>query len=78
MADIGFEATTAGQFALRMARVRRLVVGSQRLQNMTVALTAGDPPERIGDGLLPTALFKSLYVNNHEGFVVFNPRPRKR
>jgi hypothetical protein len=27
-----------------------------------------------GDGLLPTSLFHSFYVNNRENFVVFNPR----
>lgn len=29
------------------------------------------------DGLLPTALFGSLYVNNQERFVVFNPRVKR-
>ena len=32
---------------------------------------------RAEDGLLPTALFRALYVNNREGFVVFNPKFEK-
>jgi hypothetical protein len=31
----------------------------------------------MGDGLLPTILFRAVYVNNRDGFVVFNPRTRK-
>jgi hypothetical protein len=44
---------------------------------LTAALPATEPAERIGDGLLPTALFQTLYVNNRDGFVVFNPRMKK-
>jgi hypothetical protein len=48
-----------------------------QFHDIAVGLAAADPAERIGDGLLPTAFFNSLYVNNHNGFVVFNPRVKK-
>ncbi len=71
------EMTSSGQVGVRIAQVHELMVGSERFNDITVALPAADPAERIGDGLLPTAFFRSLYVNNQSGFVVFNPRPKK-
>ena len=71
------EATSAGQVELHVGVVRALTVGSQQFHDITVALSASEPAERIGDGLLPTVLFHALYVNNHDGFVVLNPQPRK-
>jgi len=43
---------------------------------VTAALLAKEPGERIGDGMLPTALFQALYINNRQGFVVFSPQVR--
>jgi hypothetical protein len=60
----------------RTGRIRELTVGSTLLRNLAVALppaAAGDN-ERTVDGLLPMALFHTLYVNNREAFIVFNPR----
>jgi predicted aspartyl protease len=76
--ESGLETTSSGQVGLQVARVRELVVGSEQFHDMEVALPAADPAERIGDGLLPTAFFHALYVNNHDGFVIFNPRVRKK
>jgi predicted aspartyl protease len=76
--ESGLETTSTGQVGLEVARVRELVVGSEQFHDMEVALPAADPAERIGDGLLPTAFFHALYVNNHDGFVIFNPRARKK
>jgi predicted aspartyl protease len=76
--ESGLETTSSGQVGLQVARVRELVVGSEQFHDMEVALPAADPAERIGDGLLPTAFFHALYVNNHDGFVIFNPRARKK
>ncbi len=73
----GVELTSNGQVGLQVGRVHMLTVGSHQFRDIAVALTTVQPRERIGDGLLPTALFQSLYVNNREGFVVFNPRLRK-
>jgi aspartyl protease len=71
------DVTSSGRVELKVGRIRMLKVGSQEFHDLTVALTASEPAARIGDGLLPTALFKSLYVNNQKGFVMFNPRPKK-
>jgi predicted aspartyl protease len=71
------EATSSGQVGLQVGRVHVLTVGSQEFHDVTVALAAAEPAERIGDGLLPTALFQSLYINNRESFVVFNPRQKR-
>ncbi len=69
--------TSSGNVSLGVGRVRKLMVGSEQFDNVAVSLSAAEPVETIGDGLLPTALFDALYVNNREGFVVFNPRHRK-
>jgi predicted aspartyl protease len=69
-------ATVNGHMDLKSGRIRTLKIGSQQFHDLVVAMPAAELPE-IGDGLLPTTLFKSLYVNNHEGFVIFNPQPRK-
>jgi predicted aspartyl protease len=71
------EVTTGGSVNLRIGQVQRLEVGSAQLHDVPVILSAAQPGEPIGDGLLPTALFQSIYVNNREGFVVFNPRTGK-
>ena len=73
----GLEVTSSGQVGLKVGRVHVLTIGSQQFHDIAVALPASEPAERIGDGLLPTDLFQALYVNNREGFVVFNPRDRK-
>jgi hypothetical protein len=70
----GIVTTSSGLVRLQVGRVHALTIGSQQFHDITVALAASAPAERIGDGLLPTVLFQSLYVNNREGFVVFNPR----
>jgi hypothetical protein len=71
------EVTTGGSVALRTGRIRTLAVGGERFHDVAAVLAATDPAEPIGDGLLPTMLFETLYVNNRGGFVVFNPRVRK-
>lgn len=73
------EVTGSGQVGVQAGRVRVLTVGSQQFRDIAVALPPSEPAdaERVEDGLLPTALFQALYVNNRQSFVVFNPRPRK-
>jgi predicted aspartyl protease len=66
-----------GHVDLKVGRIRALKIGSQQFHDLVVALPSTELTPEIGDGLLPTALFKTLYVNNHEGFVMFNPQPRK-
>jgi predicted aspartyl protease len=74
----GVAATSGGQVGMQVGRLDRLKVGSQRFQDIPVALSSLDSIDRYGDGLLPTALFHVLYVNNRESFVVFNPKARKK
>lgn len=71
--------TSSGQVGLQAGRVHALTIGSLQFHDITVALPAAQPEdgERLEDGLLPTALFSCLYVNNRESFVVFNPRVKK-
>ena len=71
------EATSSGHIGLRVGTIQTLTVGSQEFRNISVAVTASEATEQIGDGLLPMALFRVLYINNREGFVVFNLRARK-
>ena len=73
------EVTNNGEVGLLVGRVHELTVGSQRFHDIAVVLQPAGAAdgERTEDGLLPTALFRSLYVNNREGFVVFNPRAVK-
>jgi predicted aspartyl protease len=57
------------------SRLKSLTVGTEQFRNVTVALptdvAAGG--ERAEDGSLPAALFHAIYINNREGFVMFNP-----
>jgi predicted aspartyl protease len=69
---------SGGQVEMQAGKVNVLMVGSAKLRQVAALLPDADPGVPIGDGLLPTILFRALYVNNHEGFVVFNPQFRKR
>jgi len=71
--------TATGQAGPQVAHIQTLTVGSHRFHDIEVALPEAQPAdaERIEDGVLPTALFRVVYVNNREGFVIFNPRVKK-
>jgi predicted aspartyl protease len=73
------EVTASGETGMQMGRVHSLLVGAQQLHDLPVALptSQASDTERVEDGLLPTSLFRTLYVNNSEGFVEFNPRVKK-
>jgi predicted aspartyl protease len=71
------QVVSGGQVQMQMGTVNALTVGSEKLHGISAMLPAGDPGVPMGDGLLPTILFRSVYVNNRDGFVVFNPRTRK-
>ena len=70
--------TSDGQVELQVGRVSEMTVGSQRLRDIAVLLPAIEPSVPIGDGLLPTILFRAVYVNNQDGYVIFNPGIRKK
>ncbi len=70
--------TSDGQIELQMGRVSEMTVGSQRLHDVAALMPAIEPSVSIGDGLLPTILFHAVYVNNQDGYVIFNPGIRKK
>ncbi|HEY7404596.1 MAG TPA: aspartyl protease family protein [Candidatus Angelobacter sp.] len=58
-----------------LVRIDSLTICDQHLHDLKLAyLPPGIGDSRFEDGLLPTILFRALYVNNREGFVVLNPR----
>jgi hypothetical protein len=73
----GVETTSSGQLGLQIARVHELIVGPEKFHDLPVALPAAEAFEHIGDGLLPTVLFHTLYVNSRERFVILNPHLKK-
>jgi predicted aspartyl protease len=72
------EETSDGQVELQKGRIPEMTVGSQTLHDVAVLLPSMEPSVPIGDGLLPTILFRAVYVNNQDGFVIFNPHIRKQ
>lgn len=68
---------SGGQVEMQTGRVKMLTVGSERLHQIAAIMPDMEPGVSMGDGLLPTILFRALYVNNRDGFVIFNPRIRK-
>jgi predicted aspartyl protease len=67
------ESTSSGRVGLKSGMIYDLTVGSKRLRNLLAVLPAVEPRERIGDGMLPTALFQAIYINNQEKFAIFDP-----
>lgn len=68
--------TNAGSLPARAGQLRSLHVGGAAFSDLAVALVASPASAgpRREDGLLPTSLFRSIYFNNAEGYVVLNPR----
>jgi hypothetical protein len=66
--------TSSGHAEAMKGTIRALEVGGEHLRNVPATASTAQPSEHVGDGMLPTSLFQSLYVNNRESFVVFNPR----
>lgn len=68
--------TNAGSRTASRGRLESLSVGGETLSDLPVALMphSEDDAARPEDGLLPTSLFRSIYFNNAEGYVVLNPR----
>jgi hypothetical protein len=74
---LGMEMSAVGETAMRFGRIDRLTVAAEDLRDLPVALLVEAPVAQVGDGLLPTVLFRTVYVNNARGFVMLNPRVRK-
>ena len=68
--------TVTGRELLNGGRFRTFRVGETTFRNMPVTLARpGDLlKHRLENGLLPTSCFQSIYINNEDKFVAFNPR----
>ena len=56
---------------------RNVLIGTRRLRQVIFLTPASssDTASRSGeDGLLPTTLFKRVFISNHDRFVIFDPR----
>jgi len=72
--------TIVGSQTISTGRLRQLQIGAEKFSWLPVrvvdnrAVVEGRPE----DGLLPTSLFRSIYFNNTQNFVILNPRPPTR
>lgn len=67
--------TDHGSTTAQQSRLRRLRLGSTVFADLPVTMTSlQSGAERIEDGLLPTVLFDSIYINHRQHFVILNPR----
>ncbi len=56
---------------------RNVIIGTRHLHRitfLTLASSAGTAPRSGEDGLLPTTLFKRVFISNRDRFVIFDPR----
>jgi hypothetical protein len=62
--------------SLRATSPRNVVIGTRRLHRVTfLTPTSSAGLARSGeDGLLPTTLFKRVFISNRDRFVIFDPR----
>jgi hypothetical protein len=52
--------------------VKRLSLGKKEIYDLAV-VAVSDPPYMDVDGLIPTALFHSIYISHQGKFVILNP-----
>jgi predicted aspartyl protease len=75
-AEGAFATMSHAAMRVRTGRIRHLAVGGQTFHDLPLVLmpeTASAEP-RVEDGLLPTRLFRAVYFDNRERFVLLNPR----
>jgi aspartyl protease len=60
----------------RTGRLRHLAVGGHTFHDLPLVLVpeTSSTEARVEDGLLPTSLFRAVYFDNRERFVLLNPR----
>lgn len=63
--------TNAGKNQTRTGWLDKLQFGGKGIRGVPVALL--NKVERTEDGLLPMRLFRSVYFNNQEGYIILNP-----
>ncbi len=68
-------ATNLGSRNATRGRIRILKIGGQVFCYLPAVLLQGLPEaaSTAEDGLFPARLFHSIYVNNHEGYILLNP-----
>lgn len=64
--------TTTGSRKVPVGELSALRIGEALLRNVPVAVAGAQ--DREADGLLPLALFRSVYIDPLEGWVILNPR----
>ncbi|HLF83610.1 MAG TPA: aspartyl protease family protein [Blastocatellia bacterium] len=73
----GFNASTVtGTETISTGRLRKLQIGTEKFSWLTVMVVDNRAAVegRRENGLLPTSLFRSIYFNNTQNFVILNPR----
>ena len=66
--------TTEGQATVRRGELPSLLVAGREFRNVDTAASARRKYDATdSNGLLPASLFRSLYVSNSGGYVVFDP-----
>lgn len=68
--------TNAGRRVSRSGWLNSLTIGDVSLNRVPVTLVPGSGLEPRAEGLLPGALFQSIYFDHEEDFVVLNPEPK--
>lgn len=63
--------TNAGKSLTRTGWLDKLQLGEKSFRRLPIVLLG--EVERTEDGLLPPRLFRSVYFNNREGYVILNP-----
>lgn len=68
--------TIVGSQRISTGRLRKLQVGDEKFSRLPVRVfeNRAAAKGRSEDGLLPTSLFRSIYINNTHNFVILNPR----
>ena len=61
-----------GHGGVSLVHMPLLVVGDQVLQRLEAVVAPAPDEERLEDGLLPAALFQSIYVSNSEAWVMLH------
>ena len=80
--NLGINASTiVGSQTMSTGRLRELRIGDEKFADLPVRVVENRAAAegRSESGLLPTRLFRSIYFNNTQNFVILNPRlPEQR
>jgi hypothetical protein len=69
--DVGVLSSVHGSRLARRVQLEELVVGQARLENpFAVVVDSSEPPDLMGDGLLPLHLFSQVTFNVGDGFLI--------